>query len=691
MQDNRSTRLHDNFADLISTTDMVIDDITLPRLYKTEEEWEKFIKGKPINTDVVPKLIYESWLRSMEYGVNPYFNDRDFLSQEEIKKQILDSKSLVSKFGNIIIGLQRMARKKGSIVQLFDNNARNIQLIAFSKYLHQGSDVEDMFPVPDNAAELHVGTNAISIALRENKSIQVSGPQHFNKYLHDCYCSAAPIHNSKGEIIGALNITSNSHKQNKLDTLVLVTFLARILDNISFTTDALGELDNFDTTINRTIEYLPQGIVHFSNNNEISRYNDKIIEMLEIDKANPQEDLSKYLSILQGLSNDEYLENREVSLDIRGSKKNFMLTTKNIYKNSNNGVEKIIILEKAKIPNRNLQGNEAIYTFDDIIGNNEAFNEAKDLAKIVAESASSVLLFGESGTGKELFAQAIHNASTRKDNPFVAINCGAIPHELVESELFGYESGAFTGASKGGKLGKLEVAFGGTLFLDEIESMPVNIQVKLLRALSTSKICRVGGIKEIPIDIRLVSATKKDLLQEADSGNFREDLYYRIGIFTLNLPALRERKDDIPVLAKHFIEMFSKELELKKISIEEDFFEALSYYYWRGNIRELRNVIERTIVLLGKGQELTKKYLPEKIVNAYNYKSMKKKINIVKSTKNDSNSLIKMSEEIIIEKLLLEEKGNLGRVAMRMGISRPTLNQKIKSNEKLKHKVAKIR
>lgn len=684
-----SERLQTDFSALINTSGLIINDTTLPKLNKIEGEWEKFIKGKPINTDIVPKLVYESWQRSMEYGVDPYLNNRE-LTAEEIRQQLLDSKSLVNKFGNIILGLQRMAKKNGSVVQLFDKEARNIQVLAFSNYyLRQELDMKNIYLAPHDASEATVGTTAIGIAMHENKSVQVFGPEHFNKNLHGTYCSAAPIHNSKGEIIGALNIASYSYKQNKMDTLMLVTFLARLFDNISFTMDTLNELGTYDLAINRTIEYLPQGIVYVNNDNEIKNYNDKIVDMLGIDRTNAMDELARFVASLQGHGVNDYFENREISLNISGSKKSFFVSSKKLFDSDSKYGQKVILLENAQKSSDKLLGLEATYTFDDLIGNNEAFLEAKSLAEKIAESTASVLLFGESGTGKELFAQSIHNASARRDKPFVAINCGAIPLELVESEMFGYESGAFTGAAKGGKVGKLEIAYGGTLFLDEVESMPLNIQVKLLRALSTSKICRVGGVKEIPIDIRLISATKKDLLQESDEGNFREDLYYRISTFTLNLPALRERKDDIPILAKYYIDKFSD--DLKEIKVEEEFYEALTHYYWRGNIRELRNVIERTMILLGKETKLTKSYLPEKILKAYNFKDLKNKINLIKPPKGDAGNLIKMSEEIIIEKLLSEENGNLSRVAERMGISRPTLNQKINSNKKLKNKVSELR
>ncbi|TEB17883.1 Limonene hydroxylase [Pelotomaculum sp. FP] len=683
MEAESSISLHNCFNELMKKTDMVIDDLTLPKLYKIEYEWEKFIHGKPINKDIVPKLIYKSWQRSMEYGVNPNLNNRKILSPEEIKKQISDSKGMIDRFGNIVLALQRMARKKGLNIQLFDNQARNVQVLA-SSYLHQGLELRDMFPVPASSSEMDIGTTAISIALRENKSVQVLGPEHFNKYLHDTYCSAAPVHNSSGKVIGALNIASYSYKQNKIDTLVLVTFLARILDNVSFTMDTLDKLGIYDLAISKTFEYLPQGAVYINDKNSINRYNDKIIDMLNINEQDIVPELLKYVSTLLQYDNNDCVEKKEIILDIKGKRKSFLMSTRKIFNKKYE--DKVILLENI---DQNLPGNRASYTFDDIVGSNEKFNEMKMIAQKVAKSHGSVLIFGESGTGKELFAQAIHNASPRKGKPFVAINCGAIPHDLAESELFGYEPGAFTGASANGKPGKIEIAFGGTLFLDEIESMPLNTQIKLLRALSTSKICRVGGIKDIPIDIRVISATKNDLLTEADKGNFREDLYYRIGTITLNLPALRERKDDIPELAKYFIDLYSKEYGLKNLQVDDDFFTALSCYYWRGNIRELRNVIERSIILLDDGKKLSLNQLPEKIVKAYSYKDLQDKLRSIQDKK--SNNLMKLGEEIIIEIVLNEENGNLSRAANRLGISRPTLCNKINSNEKLKNTVLKFR
>ncbi|HWQ31200.1 MAG TPA: sigma 54-interacting transcriptional regulator [Negativicutes bacterium] len=242
-----------------------------------------------------------------------------------------------------------------------------------------------------------------------------------------------------------------------------------------------------------------------------------------------------------------------------------------------------------------IMGSKAIYTFDKFVGSDERFLEVMEYAQKVSDSRSTILITGESGTGKEVFAQAIHNYSTRREEPFVAINCGAIPRNLMESELFGYEEGAFTGAKKGGSPGKFEIAYGGTLMLDEIGDMPIDMQIKLLRVIEEGVITRVGGTRQIPINVRIIAATNKNLVQEVENGNFRLDLYYRLNVLPIHLPALRERRGDIESIARYFMKSMSKRLNKKEVQLGDDMIQCLKEYNWPGNIRELENVIERMI------------------------------------------------------------------------------------------------
>ncbi|AZV45605.1 sigma-54 interaction domain-containing protein [Peribacillus asahii] len=241
------------------------------------------------------------------------------------------------------------------------------------------------------------------------------------------------------------------------------------------------------------------------------------------------------------------------------------------------------------------------YSFEDLIGSSPIFLGAKTLAQRVSGSNSSVLLIGESGTGKELFAHAIHHKSTRASAPFVAINCSSIPEHLLESELFGYEDGAFTGAKKGGKKGQFELAGGGTLFLDEIGDMPLSMQSKLLRVLQEKEVVRVGGYKSISIDVRIIAATHRDLEEMVEKGEFRQDLYYRLNVIKIDIPPLRERKADIPPIAKRLLKKLEARFYRNSIELSAEVKERLMQHSWPGNIRELENVLERSInVLDGK-------------------------------------------------------------------------------------------
>ena len=237
-------------------------------------------------------------------------------------------------------------------------------------------------------------------------------------------------------------------------------------------------------------------------------------------------------------------------------------------------------------------GRKAIYTFDKMIGRSASFTDTVDFARKVADSKSTVLISGESGTGKEIFAQSIHNCSSRKEEAFVVINCGAIPGTLIESELFGYNDGAFTGARKGGQAGKFEIADGGTLFLDEIGEMPLDMQVKLLRVIEESIVTRLGSNDPIPVDVRIIAASNKDLTREVQEGLFRSDLYYRLNVLPIKLPSLRERPEDIPLLIEYYSSKISRRLNKREVPVSDEQMARFREYSWPGNIRELENVME---------------------------------------------------------------------------------------------------
>jgi len=300
-----------------------------------------------------------------------------------------------------------------------------------------------------------------------------------------------------------------------------------------------------------------------------------------------------------------------------------------------------------------------------IIGESPQIKEVMDLVNRVAKSNATVLILGESGTGKELVANAIHYNSDRKNKPFVKVNCGALPENLLESELFGHEKGAFTGAISR-KIGRFERAHGGSIFLDEIGEMSFSTQVKLLRVLQEKQIERVGSTEVIDVDVRIIAATNKDLKRLVEEGRFREDLYYRLNVIPIKIPPLRERKQDIPLLVKYFLQKYSLETGRRGMTISDSALNKLKAYSWPGNIRELQNVIERAVIL-SPGREITEDQLPPEIVK----RDRQIELDEFKLPKNGVN--LNDLEKSLIKQALDMTNGNQTEAARLLGITRHTL------------------
>lgn len=301
---------------------------------------------------------------------------------------------------------------------------------------------------------------------------------------------------------------------------------------------------------------------------------------------------------------------------------------------------------------------------DNIIGNNMKILKLKEIVRRISNSDSTVLITGETGTGKEIFANAIQETSKRKNNNFVKINCAAIPENILESELFGYEDGAFTGARKGGKIGKFELAGKGTIFLDEIGDMGIGMQSKILRVLQEKIVERVGGNTPKSVDIRVIAATNQDLVEKINRGEFREDLYFRLNVISIETPPLRERLDDLPLLCEYFIEKFNKKFGIYIEKIEEDAMECFENYTWPGNIRELENTIESAYHFV-ESNCIGKNQLPEKMTSQKRYR----KTNLAR--------MVQGYEKEIIRETLETCGGNKSKAAKALEINRSNLYQKM--------------
>ena len=324
---------------------------------------------------------------------------------------------------------------------------------------------------------------------------------------------------------------------------------------------------------------------------------------------------------------------------------------------------------------------EAKYTFDDIAGNHSNLLYAVGKAKKAADTPATVLLVGESGTGKEIFAHAIHNASERKYNQFVRVNCAALAQSLLESELFGYEDGAFTGAKKGGKKGLFEEADRGTIFLDEISEISVETQAKLLRVLQEKEIIRVGGIKPIRIDVRIIAATNANIQEGIKNGTFREDLYYRLNMFPIKIPPLKKRKSDIPLLSKLFIKKFNQEYGRNIEEIKEETLEWLYKYNWPGNVRELENIIGRAIINMRPNEKIIeKRHMPNFGYNLGRKKMTLGEIDFERESFTLDELTNKVEREYILH-TLKECDNNKTRAAKVLGVSLRNLYYKLKKYE----------
>jgi len=516
--------------------------------------------------------------------------------------------------------------------------------------------------------EAHIGTNAMSLVITEGRPSQVSGKEHFINAYHKWTCSASPIMDGHGNIIGIINLTGYIENVNP-HTLGMVVAAANAIERMLENNKYNLMIEICKKRLETTFNSISSGILTCDLLGNITTMNKQVANMLGYDEREMKnmkipDLIYSFHEIIERLKTKGTFTDEDIYVNTPVNKLQFTLTAYPIY-GFDMTIEEITLVFYEIKKNRKLAGRilsgQAIYTFDKIVGVNEKFLKLIDYAKKIADSKSTILITGESGTGKEIFAQAIHNYSKRSEEPFIAVNCGAIPRTLIESELFGYEGGAFTGAKKGGNIGKFEIAEGGTIFLDEIGEMPSDLQVKLLRVIEEGVINRIGSSKQINSDVRIMAASNKDLKHEVERGNFRKDLYYRLNVLPLYLPPLRERRDDIAELVSYYMKKTSKKLNKHKVDISEEYMKYLKNYDWPGNIRELENVIERIV-----NSEVIQ-------MNLYNEVALEEK----KSLGGYVGNTLEQMEKQHITEVIKEVNGNMTLAAKILDIARSSLYRKI--------------
>jgi len=652
--------------------------------------WEIFVTTGTLNPDEVPLAISDSWQRCRNAGVNPFGGpSHDVLEASELTKLLSRKKNLISLTRPFMENLYNFVAGSGFIVILADENGYIMETLG-DQDTHQMSLESNLVP-GSRWIEEKAGTNGIGTALIMKNPVQVSGEEHYCQNIHLWTCSAAPIFNDNGQMLGILQMSGPSHASNK-HTLGMVVAAVKAIEEQLRVQQKNRELILLNSRLNSIFTTMSDGVIIVDPNGIIEKVNPSSELILsntkdKIEGAHIETLFPNIPRIKEMLHSDRPFSNIEVMVEsARGQHIHCLAsgaTLKDDQGLSSGGAIIVNPINKIKKLVNRFSGAEARFEFSDIIGKGSELQEAIRVAALAAESDSSILLEGESGTGKEVFAQAIHNRSHRRGGPFVALNCAAIPRELMGSELFGYVEGAFTGAYRGGRPGKFELASGGTLFLDEIGDMTQGKQGSLLRAIQEKQIVRIGDNNVIPVDVRIICATNKNLRGAVGKGTFREDLFYRLNVITINLPPLRDHTEDIPLLFEHFLEEISQRLNMKIDNYEPDIIPALKHYAWPGNIRELQNTVERMLCVT-HGNHLSVQDLPAEIISR---QPLKDRGADVGSTSNEPGAggarerrrhLREEKESQEITEMLEQYGGNISMVSRQMGVSRNTLYRKIK-------------
>ena len=622
------------------------------------------MKGTILDAKKLRQEILDSHERSKKYGINQ--------SERNLKQACLTPAELAHRKDNNQSFLNLVLARIEEFNDLLSPEDFAVGAVDAEGYiLHlAGSDQIKVKFSERNCApgfrwtENDVGTSAISLCLERQIPVQLNDQDHYCKRAYGFTSSAAPAFKSDGALMGVVFI-SGSSKLSHPHTLLMITSATRSIEKQLQILQNNKELKLHVSFLDSVIEAAGMGLMVLDQELRIWNVNRKGNKILKRDDL-----IGMPVSVLGELGLDiedirkspRSWTNRECCIHNQGQAIHFIFTAQPAISKEQELLGIVLAFEELdslrKIAD-NIAGTRARFTFEDLVGQSLGISKSIELAKRAAQGEYTVLLHGETGTGKELFSQAIHNASLRHKQPFVPINCGAIPGDLLESELFGYMDGAFTGALKGGRPGKFELASGGTILLDEIGDMPHNMQVKLLRVLQTGEVNRIGARKPVQTDVRIIASTHVDLSKAVSKGQFREDLYYHLNVFPIDIPALRERgEEDILLLANFFLRR--NKVSPPKLSVKAK--EALIHHHWPGNVREMENTIMRAL------------HMGEKDLLDICDLGLTAPI----STQSRHSGTLQEIERQVITETIEQTGSNMAATAKKLGISRATLYRKIK-------------
>ncbi|GAA0182892.1 sigma-54-dependent Fis family transcriptional regulator [Clostridium sediminicola] len=620
-------------------------------------------------------IIEASLRRSREYGINAENPEIKILTGESLETK-LEQNSELLKFGEPIINkLFELVKGTQYVISLHDKEGYVLYIVG----VDPKKAYEDYsFTIGSKWSEDVVGTSGSGLALMLDTPIQVVAEEHYCKKQWNATCSAAPIHDNNGNLIGCINMSGEFVKSHE-HTLGMVASAAFSIEKQISLSHSYELITNTLNTISEGMIVLDENLIIKSmsksamrilnlNNNEI--YKNSITNLF-----NPPNFYENIFKIKRPFSYLEY----ELKLNNKVFPLNISITPMEV---KNKVIGAIILFRESKAINHvanMISGNQSRYTFRDIITSDDKIKDIITIMKQISTFNCSVLIEGESGTGKELFAHSIHSESNRRKGPFIAVNCASLPQSLVESELFGYEKGAFTGALNSGNPGKFELANGGTIFLDEIGELPLDIQAKLLRVLDTHRALRIGGKTEKELDIRVIAATNRNLEEEVKNNNFREDLYYRINVLKFKIPPLRDRHKDVIKLSHFFLNKITSQPYIPDKVFSSEFLIALTNYTWPGNVRELQNVISRAYYTC-KDYTITCDNLPENISRySSDQHSTEETLPIQPlAIHKDITTSINELEKELIENALKKHNGHIINAGKSINMSKSSIYRKIK-------------
>lgn len=605
--------------------------------------WQAFIQGEKPHW--IRRSILQSWARSREHHIDPTHFCYTPVAPSELAAILSHNSELIAVAHSVMENL--LAYNPDGHINLTD--AQGV-VLSFC-----GSDLT---PVGSVLREEILGTNCTARCLREQRLVYVLSGENWKIALRkrNRQCAAAPIRDASGQMTGVLTLTATPDNFN-----------AHTLGTVQAAAEAIGQqltLRRLLAEQQSILENLNEGVVVCDREGRIktlNRYARQIFAGIDAGNASIDQLLQPQSGSLLTLP---CCNDREMIFRPDGRHSVSCLVS---LMPAPDGGRILSLRENQRIRaiTRRVLGVSASYTFDMIRGQAPTLQQALQDARASSRSGSTVLLTGESGTGKELFAQAIHNASSRAHESFVAVNCGALPRDLVQSELFGYVDGAFTGSRRGGSAGKFELADGGTLFLDEIGEMPLEAQTSLLRVLQESEVLRIGAAHPVKVDVRIIAATHCDLQSAVEQGAFRRDLFYRLNVISLTIPALRERQSDIPDLVNTFIRTLCQRLNKLPPQVSPEAMNALEAWHWPGNVRELENLVER-IVNLCQSHIIDLADLPPAMVTRSEAENH-----------TPASSLLQDNERACILQTLRAQGGNMRQSAKLLGISRTALYNKL--------------